>query len=147
MTAKEYRYHRLYMDIAQRVALMSHAERKKVGAVAVKNGNIIAYAWNGQPAGFENGCEHDNVTLPTVVHSEINLLGKLAKSTESSEGSSIYLTLSPCTECAKALQSAGVKEVYYDEVYRSTDGLETLKLCNITVVQLSRSIHEQMDRV
>lgn len=137
MTEKELRYHTLYMDIACRVAAMSHCQRLKVGSIMVKEGRLISMAWNGAPAGFDNVCEDpiNNKTLPTTLHSEANLLAKLAKSNESGDKSTIYVTHAPCIECAKLIYQCGVKEVYYQEEYRSADGVNFLKKCNIKIEQ------------
>jgi dCMP deaminase len=128
---KEEKYNKLYLDIAFRVAEMSYAIRKKVGCVAVKDGNIISIGWNGTPAGFPNDCESEKdgilTTLPEVLHAELNCLSKIAKSNETSEGSTMYLTLSPCFECAKLILQSGVKKVYYSEEYRNLDGVIFLK--------------------
>ena len=97
------KFDELYMDIAERVAQLSHAERKKVGAVLVRDGNILAFGYNGTPSGFDNACECDNITKREVLHAESNAIAKVARSTESAEGSSLYVTLSPCFECAKLI--------------------------------------------
>jgi dCMP deaminase len=141
MNDKEKKYNEFYMDVAKRAAQMSYAERRKVGAVIVKNGNIISTAWNGTPSGFDNCCEDvlddgTTKTKPSVVHSEMNSILKLAKGTESGNGATMYCTLSPCMDCAKAIQGAGIKEVFYDEVYRDASGIDFLKHCGINVTKL-----------
>lgn len=108
------------------MAGLSYAERKKVGAIAVKNGSIIAEAYNGTPPGWDNCCEYNGITKPEVIHAEANLLMKLAKSTISSEGAIIFLTLSPCQQCANLIAAAGIKEVYYKEEYRDLSGVDFL---------------------
>ena len=136
---KEKRYNSLYLDIAERISHMSYAKRLKVGSVIVKENNIISFGWNGMPSGFDNNCEDilpDNMTLktkPEVLHSEQNSLMKLAKSTNSSEGSVMYITHAPCIECAKLIYQSGINSVYYRNIYRSSDGVEFLKKCNIHV--------------
>jgi dCMP deaminase len=129
----------LYMDIAARVALMSHAERTKVGCVIVKGDNILAMGWNGMPSGFSNSCEMpkqvytngktyiDYVTMPEVLHAESNAIAKLARSTVSSVGSTAYVTLSPCMDCAKQLYQAGITRLVYRDEYRDLSGLHFLK--------------------
>jgi dCMP deaminase len=141
MTDKEAKYNQFYMDVARRAAEMSYAERRKVGAVIVKHGTIISHGWNGTPAGFDNCCEDilDDGTTKTkteVVHSEMNAIAKLAKGTESGKDSTMYCTLSPCMDCAKAIQGAGITELYYEDVYRDTSGIDFLKKCGVTVNKL-----------
>jgi len=101
------------MDVANRVAQMSYDCDTQVGAIIVKDGNIISMGWNGTPAGFPNECKnpHTGATLPTVIHAEANAICKLAKSGMSGEGASIYVTLSPCIECTKLILQSGIKEV------------------------------------
>jgi dCMP deaminase len=126
------------MDIAKRVALMSHAERKKVGAILEKDGNIISMGWNGTPSGFDNVCEDgDNKTKPEVLHAELNLISKLAKSTNSSVDSNLYVTLSPCQECAKLIIQSGISKVFYSEEYRDLAGVELLKKAGLVVCRLN----------
>jgi dCMP deaminase len=141
MTPKELKYHEMYMDVAARVALMSHAVRKKVGAIMVKDGNILGFGWNGMPAGMDNACEHINsdgdlVTNAETSHAEENLLGKIAKSTTSSEGTTIYLTLSPCLPCAKLMATSGVRVVVYRDIYKDTTGLSFLRALDIDIIKL-----------
>ena len=131
------KWDKLYITIAQETALLSTAERKKVGCVLVKNNNIIAFGYNGTPSGFDNTCEIDNTTKPEVIHAEINAVAKVAKSTNSSVDSVLYITMSPCVECAKLLIQSGIKKVYYQEIYRLNDGLTLLEKANIEVVQIS----------
>jgi dCMP deaminase len=136
---KQNKYHSLYMDVAKRVAAMSYCNRLQVGAIAVKDDRIISMGWNGQPTGFDNGCEDDNYqTLPSVLHAESNLITKLARGHESAAGSVVYITHSPCIECAKLLAQAGIKEIFYAEDYKAgvstrkgMAGLEFLEKCGI----------------
>lgn len=131
---KQQRYDQWYMDIAIRTAAMSYANRNKVGCVVVKNGQIISTGWNGAPSNFPNQCEDkDNKTLPYVLHSELNALAKLARSTESSDGATIYITLGTCVECAKLIIQSGIKRVVYLEEYRDDSGIELLKKTDILV--------------
>lgn len=160
----------LYMDMADRIAKMSRAKRLQVGAVVVKDNNIISYSWNGTPAGWDNNCEdiewctgggwlspkeieegwpHEGyyldsdgnmmpgryrlVTKPEVLHAEMNALMKLAKSNESGNDSTMFLTHSPCINCAKGIYQAGIKSVYYRTQYRDQDGIEFLQKCGVKV--------------
>lgn len=134
---KSERYNALYMDIAYRVASMSYCQRKQVGAIAVKDGRIISMGWNGQPAGFDNVCEDDNnTTLSTVLHAEFNLLTKLTRCTESSNDAIMYVTCSPCLNCSKMIAASGIKKVYYNEDYRSNEGIEYLIRLGIEVEKI-----------
>lgn len=116
------------MDIAERFSEVSECQRLKVGAIIVKNGSILAHGWNGTPSGFRtNVCElEDGSTSPFVLHAEQNVLVKMAKSTESIDGSELFCTHSPCPECSKLLAQSGVRKVYYKYKYRITDGLDVL---------------------
>ena len=129
-----------YLEMAYVWAELSKAKRKKVGCLIVKDGQIISDGYNGTPKGYDNECEFETrfgyETRPEVLHAESNALMKLAKSTNSSENCTIYLTLSPCFECSKLLVQAGVKRVVYNEQYRDTSGLEFLKVNGIEVEQL-----------
>lgn len=119
--SKQKKYDKLYLDIAFRISEMSHAVRKKVGSVCVKEDRIISYGWNGTPSGFDNNCEvTSNEILSTkleVMHAEQNTICKLAKHGESSRGSTLYTTLTPCFECAKLIIQAGIVRVVYLEEY------------------------------
>jgi dCMP deaminase len=140
MTEKEYRYHRLHMDVAKRVAKMSYAERTKVGSVLVKDGSILAYGFNGTPAGMSNVCEDivDGVlvTKPEVQHAELNMFMKMLKSGISPKGGSLYVTLCPCLTCSKLVSGSGVKEVFYDAMYWDDAGLKFLKDSGVKVEKL-----------
>jgi len=134
---KTLKFDKLYMDLAKRVSLMSHANRNKVGSILEKNGQIISMGWNGTPSGFDNSCEdEDGVTKPDVIHSEMNLICKLARSTESGEGSTMYVTLSPCVQCAKAIIQSGITKVKYGTPYRDLAGVELLEKAGIEVEHL-----------
>jgi dCMP deaminase len=137
---KDERYNSTYMETAYVFSKLSHAVRKKVGCVAVKDGNIIAHGWNGMPKGFPNVCEDTTdgqlVTKREVLHAELNTLSKLAKGTQSSEGSDIYVTLSPCVECSKLIIQAGIKRVFYHEEYRDTSGIALLIKAGVEVNKL-----------
>lgn len=138
---KEKKYNDLYMDIAIRISHMSFAKRLKVGALCVKNGQIISMGWNGTPSGFDNNCEDEDkdgilTTKPEVVHAEQNLLMKLAKSTESAEGASMYITHSPCYDCSKAIIQSGIKKVYFKTPYRNENPINLLNQANVEVHQI-----------
>ena len=125
---------------------LSNARRKKVGALLVKNNTIIADGYNGTPSGFENECETpifdkdnnflDYETKWYVLHAESNALAKVAKSTQSSDGSTLYVTMSPCRECSKLILQAGINRVVYSETYRDSAGLDLLKKAGVDVVQI-----------
>jgi dCMP deaminase len=132
-----------YMDVAYRFAELSHARRLHVGAIIVKDDRIISIGYNGMPAGWENNCEltQDDgtlVTRPEVLHAEMNALMKLAKSTESGNTASIFVTHAPCMDCAKSIYQAGILEVYYSEEYRSSNGIAFLKQCDIKVRKIDK---------
>lgn len=125
---------RRYIRMATIWAENSYCNRRQVGALIVKNQRIISDGYNGTPAGFENICEDENnVTKPYVLHAEANAITKIARSNNSSEGATLYVTASPCIECAKLIIQAGIKRVVYSEKYRLEDGLELLRKANIEV--------------
>ena len=135
------------MKAAHIYAECSTAVRLKVGALIVKDDRIISIGYNGMPSGWDNECEYKLyelgnpndyrlATKPEVLHAESNAIAKLAKSSESGDGASIFITHSPCIDCAKMIYQSGIKEVYYATDYRSTDGIEFLKKCNIKVEQV-----------
>ena len=115
----------------------SYCQRRKVGALLVKDQMIISDGYNGTPSGFENCCEDaNNVSLPYVLHAEANAITKVARSNNSSEGATLYVTASPCMDCSKLIIQAGIKRVVYGEEYRIMDGIERLKTAGIEVVYL-----------
>ena len=121
---KQQRYDELYLDIAQRISEMSHDTDHKVGAVIVKDNNILAFGFIGMPAGMPNECKHANgSTLPEVIHAEANAICKLAKSTVSSEGATLYSTLSPCVECAKLIMQSGIDRILFRETFKDDAGI------------------------
>lgn len=146
MNSKQSRYNQFYMDMADRVSQMSYAVRKKVGSVLVKNGNVISFGWNGMPAGWDNNCEFEYinpqtnvtelVTRPEVLHSEMNTILKIAKGPNSAEGATLYTTLAPCIDCAKAIYQSGVSEVIYDSEYKDDSGVMFLKKCGVKISRL-----------
>ena len=132
-----------YLDMATRWSQLSKAYRKKVGCIIVKNGSIISDGFNGTPSGFDNNCEEENtksfdgelITLPEVLHAESNAITKLAKSTQSSDGATMYITISPCVECSKLIIQSNIARVVYKELYRNFDGINLLQKTNIKVSQ------------
>ena len=119
----------------------SYCKRRQVGALIVKDRMIISDGYNGTPSGFENDCEdEDNHSKPYVLHAEANAITKVAKSNNSSEGSTLYITASPCMDCAKLIIQAGIIRVVYADEYRIIDGIELLEKASIEVVQLSSVI-------
>lgn len=129
---------RRYMRMAGIWAENSYCQRRKVGALIVKEKMIISDGYNGTPSGFENVCEDElGVTKPYVLHAEANAITKIARSNNSSEGATLYVTASPCIECAKLIIQAGIKRVVFAEKYRLEDGLELLKRAHIELVYLN----------
>jgi dCMP deaminase len=136
-TEKQQRFDRRYLDMARIWAQNSYCQRRQVGALVVKEGMIISDGYNGTPSGFENVCEDDNgLTKPYVLHAEANAITKLARSSNNSDGATIYITASPCIECAKLIIQAGIRRVVYGEKYRLTDGVDLLERAGIEVVYL-----------
>jgi len=126
-----------YARMAQIWAENSYCVRRKVGALVVKDNMIISDGYNGTPTGFENVCEDENnISKPYVLHAEANAITKLARSSNSSEGATLYVTASPCIECAKLIIQSGIKRVIYTEKYRLTDGIELLERAGIEVKYL-----------
>ena len=126
-----------YLRMARIWAENSYCKRRQVGALVVKDKMIISDGYNGTPSGFENVCEDDdNVTKPYVLHAEANAITKLARSSNSSDGATLYVTASPCIECAKLIIQAGIKRVVYGEKYRLTDGVELLERAGIEVIYI-----------
>ena len=134
---KQQKYDLAYLAMAKRWSELSHCTRKKVGALIVKDNMIISDGYNGTPTGFENPCEdEENYTKWYVLHAEANAILKVASSTQSCKGSTLYLTLSPCRECSKLVYQAGIKRLVYDKAYKDTTGLEFLQKAGVEVVQL-----------
>lgn len=139
-----------YMKTAETFAELSHARRLHVGAIIVKDDRIISIGYNGMPAGWDNNCEdtvyveaevgddYDVVlkTRPEVLHAETNAIAKLAKSTESGLGASLFVTHSPCLDCAKLIYQSGIGSVFYRNAYRSDDGIHFLKQSGVNVEQI-----------
>ena len=135
-----------YMDVAERFAQLSSAKRLQVGAIVVKDDRIISIGYNGMPSGWDNCCEfeinarelgyRELKTKPEVLHAESNAIAKLARSPESGEGASIFITHSPCIDCAKLIYQSGIATVYYKNDYRSIQGIEFLEKSNIKVFKV-----------
>ena len=136
-SSKQLALDKRYIRMANIWAENSYCQRRQVGALIVKDKMIISDGYNGTPSGFENICEDKtNHTKPYVLHAEANAITKIARSNNSSEGATMYVTASPCIECAKLIIQAGIKRVIYSEKYRLEDGIELLKRANIEVIYL-----------
>ncbi len=136
---KQFRYDTAYMRMAMEWAQLSHCERKKVGALIVKNRMIISDGYNGTPTGFENECEDEgHYTKWYVLHAEANAIMKVASSTQSCAGATLYITLSPCKECSKLIHQAGIKRVVYATAYKDASGLDFLERAGVELVQLAQ---------
>jgi len=138
-----------HMEVAEVYAKLSTAKRLQVGCVAVKNDTIIGIGYNGMPSGWDNNCEDETVELysgfegaihrtvlktkPEVLHAEQNCIAKITKSTNSSDGASLFVTHAPCLDCAKVIHQSGINSVYYRNTYRSEDGVKFLEKCGINV--------------
>ncbi len=124
----------LYMKMTRTWAENSYCKRRQVGALLVSNNMIISDGYNGTPSGFENNCEDpQNVSYPYVLHAEANAITKVARSNNSSNGATLYVTASPCMECAKLIIQSGIQRVVYGETYRLMDGVELLQKAGIQV--------------
>ena len=145
-----------YMKTAQTFAELSSARRLKVGAIVVKDDRVISIGYNGMPAGWDNNCEYEDIgfadavfgepqplinrglkTRPEVLHAETNAIAKLAKSTESGADAVMFITHSPCLDCAKLIFQSGISSVFYRDAYRSNDGIDFLKKSGVTVEQVT----------
>lgn len=127
-----------YLRMAKIWAENSYCKRRKVGALVVKDQMIISDGYNGTPSGFDNVCEDSrDLTLPYVLHAEANAITKLARSSNNSDGSTLYVTASPCIECAKLIIQAGIKRVVYAEKYRLEDGIALMQRAGIEVIYLN----------
>jgi dCMP deaminase len=134
---KQPQFDRRYLQMAKIWAKNSYCKRRQVGALIVKERMIISDGYNGTPAGFENICEDElGKTKPYVLHAEANAITKVAKSSNSSEGSTLYVTSSPCMECSKLIIQAGIRRVVYCDEYHNLDGIDLLKRAGIEVVKI-----------
>lgn len=138
MDSKQKKLDQRYLRMARIWSENSYCQRRKVGALVVKDKMIISDGYNGTPSGFENICEDENgVTHSYVLHAEANAITKLARSSNNSEGATLYVTASPCIECSKLIIQAGIKRVVYAEKYRLDDGIKLLQKANIEVIYLT----------
>jgi dCMP deaminase len=136
-TDKQFELDKRYLRMALIWAENSYCKRRKVGALIVKDNMIISDGFNGTPSGFENICEDENnLTKPYVLHAEANAITKVAASSNSSKGATIYVTSAPCIECAKLIIQSGIKRVVYSEIYRIEDGCRLLERANIELVYI-----------
>ena len=126
-----------YLKMAMEWAKLSYCERKKVGSLIVKDRMIISDGYNGTPSGFENCCEDDEgLTKWYVLHAEANAISKVARSTQTCENATLYITLSPCKDCSKLIHQSGIKRVVYQDGYRDQEGIAFLKKAGVEVVHL-----------
>lgn len=143
MDEKQLKLDLRYLRMAQIWAENSYCKRRQVGALVVKDQMIISDGFNGTPSGFENVCEENNVTLPYVLHAEANAITKLARSSNNSDGATLYVTDAPCIECSKLIIQAGIKRVVYARAYRLDDGLKLLRQAKIDVEYINPDNNEQ----
>jgi len=137
MSSKQRKYDIAYLRMAREWAKLSHCERKQVGALIVKDRMIISDGFNGTPSGFDNCCEdEEGITKWEVLHAEANAILKVAASTQSCEGSTLYITLSPCQQCSKLIHQAGIKRVVYSQTYKDISGLEFLEKAGVELTYL-----------
>ena len=137
---KQFLLDQRYLAMARVWSQNSYCKRRQVGALMVKDKMIISDGYNGTPSGFENECEDNDVTKPYVLHAEANAITKVAKSNNSSKGATMYITASPCIECAKLIIQAGIRRVVYSEEYRNADGIALLQRAGIEVVHVQEEI-------
>ncbi|MDR0229059.1 MAG: dCMP deaminase family protein [Flavobacteriaceae bacterium] len=131
------KYDTAYLKIAREWGQLSYCKRKKVGAIIVKDRMIISDGYNGTPTGFENCCEDENDTTHWyVLHAEANAILKVASSTQSCQGATLYITMSPCKDCSKLIHQAGIKRVVYMEAYKDTEGIDFLVRAGVEVVHM-----------
>ena len=135
---------RRYLRMALIWSENSYCQRRQVGALIVKDKMIISDGYNGTPSGFPNVCEENNVTYPYVLHAEANAITKIARSGNNSDGATLYVTDSPCIECAKLIIQAGIKRVVYSREYRLTDGADLLRRAGIQVEHLPLDHNQQL---
>ncbi|WBL22145.1 deoxycytidylate deaminase [Zunongwangia sp. HRR-M8] len=136
---KQLKYDKAYLRIAREWSKLSHCKRKQVGAVIVKDRMIISDGYNGTPSGFENFCEDEaGYTKWYVLHAEANAILKVAASTQSCQGATLYITLSPCKECSKLIHQAGIKRLVYCVDYKDNSGLDFLKKAGIEIMQITQ---------
>lgn len=132
------KYDKAYLRIAREWGQLSYCQRKKVGAIIVKDRMIISDGYNGTPSGFENCCEdNEGTTKWYVLHAEANAILKVARSTQSCEGATLYITMSPCKDCSKLIHQAGITRVVYDTLYKDRSGVDFLEKAGVAVEQVS----------
>ena len=136
MNKKLLKYDKAYMRMALEWAKLSYCERKKVGALIVKDRMIISDGFNGTPTGFENNCEENDETKWYVLHAEANAILKVASSTQSCKNSTLYITMSPCKECSKLIHQSGIKRVVYANAYKDASGLDFLEKAGVELTYL-----------
>jgi dCMP deaminase len=142
--AKQHKYDVAYLRMAYEWAKLSYCQRRQVGALIVKNRMIISDGYNGTPSGFENFCEdEDGYTKWYVLHAEANAILKMARSTNSSDSATLYLTLSPCKECSKLIHQAGIKRLVYSQRYKDVSGIEFLQKAGVEIVQIEKQNLEE----
>ena len=142
----KYKFVRAHMSVAEEYAKLSYAKRLQVGAIVVKDNRVISIGYNGTPAGWDNACEvnlYDDAeqwvgdkTKPEVIHAEANAIAKLARSQESGQDATMFITHAPCIECSKIIYSSGITTVYYKNEYRDTFGVEFLIKCGVEVIKV-----------
>jgi len=132
------KYIEAHLEVARVYGKLSTATRLQVGCIIVKDDRIISIGYNGMPSGGSNVCEENDKTKPEVLHAEANAITKLAKSTNSSDGSTVYITASPCFECSKLIIQSGIKRVVFKEIYRKTESLQFLYEAGIEVVRIGK---------
>lgn len=134
---KQLKYDRAYLKMAFEWGKLSHCKRKQVGALIVKDRMIISDGFNGTPSGFDNCCEDDSgATKWEVLHAEANAILKVASSTQSANGATLYITLSPCTQCSKLIHQAGIKRVVFANAYKDASGIDFLKKAGVEIMHL-----------
>ncbi|MFT4830609.1 MAG: dCMP deaminase [Psychroserpens sp.] len=135
---KQKKYDTAYLRMANEWGKLSYCKRKQVGAIIVKDRMIISDGYNGTPTGFENSCEDgEGYTKWYVLHAEANAISKVASSTQSCEGSTLYITLSPCKECSKLIHQSGIKRVVYQRAYKDDSGLQFLEKAGVLITHMS----------
>ncbi len=143
---KQNKYDRAYLRIAREWGQLSYCKRKKVGAIIVKDRMIISDGYNGTPSGFENCCEdNEGLTKWYVLHAEANAILKVARSTQSCEGATLYITMSPCKDCSKLIHQAGITRVVYMEGYKDNSGIDFLEKAGVDIAHipnLEAELHE-----
>ncbi len=144
VSKKQLKFDKAYLRIAQEWGKLSHCNRKQVGAIIVKDRMIISDGYNGTPSGFENPCEDDSGTTKWyVLHAEANAILKVARSTQSCEGATLYITLSPCKDCSKLIHQAGIKRVVFQHAYKDNAGVHFLEKAGVQVIHLENISHHE----